>query len=166
MLSVVGVTLLLLFVPACEYPGIERAVTAELSAGHMALPAQSGAGKGASVPAKPSGGRPPSTEQSGSLEKPMPAGDIFITEKDFFLEPETIVVQPGKITFVLTNAGKFTHDFRVSGEGVNERSKKIGIGRTQRFTLDLGEGEYEISCPLSNHADRGMTGKLIVKHPG
>lgn len=160
---VVGAAFLLLFMAACEYPGIERHLEERARTGTLSLaPRTKEAGSSTTRMAPGSTG----AKELGSLEKPLPAGDILITEKDFFLEPETVVVQPGKITFVVTNAGRYTHDFRVVGEGVNERSQKIGIGRTHRFTLTLGEGEYEMSCPLSNHADRGMTGKIIVKRQG
>lgn len=157
---------LALLAAACEYPGIERQLSEQVAAGAQPSIVQrkeSGAGGGSSARTAPGAA---GTKELGSLEKPLPAGDISITERDFYLEPEAIVVQPGKLTFVLTNAGRYTHDFRVKGEGIDERSQKIGIGRTNRFTLDLREGEYEMSCPLSNHADRGMTGKIVVKRPG
>lgn len=157
---------LALLAAACEYPGIERQLSEQVAVGaqpSLVQHKEAGAGGGSSARTAPG---PAGGKELGSLEKPLPAGEVPITEKDFFLEPETVVVQPGKITFVITNAGKYTHDFRVKGEGLEERSQKIGIGRSHRFTLDLREGEYEMSCPLSNHADRGMTGKIVVKRPG
>lgn len=160
MLLLAGGALFLLLMAACEYPGIERHLKEEGVVGAFSLAAktkEAGFGTGRKAPGAAG------AKELGSLEKPLPAGDVPITEKDFYLEPEAVVAQPGKITFVITNSGKFTHDFRVEGEGIDERSQKIGIGRTNRFTLDLREGEYEMSCPLSNHADRGMTGKIVVK---
>lgn len=163
MLLLAGGALFLLLMAACEYPGIERHLKEEGVVGAFSLAAktkEAGSSTARTAPGLAGG------KELGSLEKPLPAGEVPITEKDFFLEPETVVIQPGKITFVITNAGKYTHDFRVKGEGLEERSQKIGIGRSHRFSLTLQEGEYEMSCPLSNHADRGMTGKIIVRRPG
>ncbi len=157
---VAAAAVVLLFMAACEYPGIERHLEERAGAGALLLAPRTKEARSSTARMAPGSTR---GKELGSLEKPLPAGDVPITERDFFLEPEAIVVQPGKITFVITNAGKYTHDFRVKGEGIEERSQKIGIGRTSRFTLDLREGDYEMACPLSNHADRGMTGKIVVK---
>jgi uncharacterized cupredoxin-like copper-binding protein len=78
------------------------------------------------------------------------------------LFPGAITVPAGEITFVLTNAGRYTHDFRIEGEGVDEKSPRVAAGRTGEWTITLTPGEYNISCPISNHADRGMTGTLLV----
>jgi uncharacterized cupredoxin-like copper-binding protein len=81
---------------------------------------------------------------------------------DFRLEPDEVSVRAGTITFVLSNEGRYTHDFRVKGLGTDEKAPKVGRGRNLEWRITLDPGTYSISCPISNHADRGMVGTLTV----
>lgn len=127
---------------ACEYPGVDRGLTAT----------------GASLP--PVGG----VDSGSSAENgQVVTGRIAEIElRDFELVPADLTMSSGEITFTLSNGGRFTHDFRVEGEGVDEKSPRVGAGRTDEWSITLDPGEYRISCPISNHADRGMAGTLIV----
>ncbi len=87
---------------------------------------------------------------------------VELSLKDFVLNPDTLTARAGTITFVLTNEGRYTHDFRVDGNGVDKKAPKVGRGRTREWEITLGPGIYAISCPISNHADRGMVGTLKV----
>ena len=87
---------------------------------------------------------------------------VELSLKDFVLSPDTLTARAGTITFVLTNEGRYTHDFRVDGNGVDKKAPKVGRGRTREWEITLGPGIYAISCPISNHADRGMVGTLTV----
>jgi uncharacterized cupredoxin-like copper-binding protein len=89
-------------------------------------------------------------------------GLVEITLKDFYLEPDQLTAEAGLITFVLTNGGRYTHDFRVEGQGVEESAPKVPVGREFRWEVNLGPGEYLISCPISDHDERGMVGTLVV----
>lgn len=82
--------------------------------------------------------------------------------KDFYLEPEVVVVAAGEVTFVLHNQGRYIHDFRIEGPGMEVRSPRISAGRSLEWSVELQPGTYRISCPISNHADRGMVGTLTV----
>ncbi len=95
-------------------------------------------------------------------------GKVEIALTEYELKPGKIRVKPGTVTFVLRNEGRFSHDFRVEGPGVEAHTAKFGPGRTIRLEVALQEGEYKISCPLSNHDERGMHGTLIAtaKPPG
>ncbi len=115
--------------------------------------------------------RAPGSKAAGDDDFVEFAGsEIKITLKEYQLVPNKIRVRPGRlaITFVLSNEGRFSHDFRVEGPGVEAHTAKFGPGRTIRLELTLKEGEYKISCPLSNHDERGMHGTLIAtaKPPG
>ncbi|MBI2887317.1 MAG: cupredoxin domain-containing protein [Chloroflexi bacterium] len=85
-----------------------------------------------------------------------------MTQKDFKLDPDNLTVKAGAVTFVLKNEGRYTHDFRVEGQGTDAKAPKVGSGRTQEWRVTLKPGTYRISCPISNHADRGMVGALTV----
>ena len=134
---------------ACEYPGIPHplAVAAESESTPAAKPTQT-----------------LSTETDGS-QGPGPSllqDTVPVSLKDFRLEPDALAVKAGVVTFVLKNEGRYTHDFRVEGQGVDEKAPKVGQGRTFEWQIALTPGAYRISCPISNHADRGMTGTLEV----
>ena len=87
---------------------------------------------------------------------------IEIALMEYEMKPNKIRVKPGAVTFVLRNEGRFAHDFHVEGPGVEAHAAKFSPGRTVRLEVSLQEGEYKISCPLSNHDQRGMHGTLIV----
>ncbi len=143
----------LLSAVACgEYPGVPHAL-----AGDEALVAPAA---GPTL-GGPETGAPASSAPAGSATAaPVPAATINF--KDFELDPKDVTVAAGKVSFTLVNRGLYTHDFRVEGNGVDERSPRMGAGRTIEWAQTLVPGEYKISCPISNHADRGMVGTLVV----
>ncbi|MBI3953979.1 MAG: cupredoxin domain-containing protein [Chloroflexi bacterium] len=148
---------LLLALPACEYPGVPHPLAAQVE------------GKGSSGPpaqAAPAPGKePPASGQNPGQSSPGPAvlqGTVTVALKDFKLDPDQLTVKQGAVTFVLKNEGRYTHDFRVEGQGLDEKAPKVGQGRTSEWQIDLSPGAYKISCPISNHADRGMNGELTV----
>ncbi|TAK21842.1 MAG: hypothetical protein EPO26_13810 [Chloroflexota bacterium] len=128
----------------CEYPGIPhpQAAARMVSASRDVTTAPSAA---------------PKSQSAAVLQ-----GRVPVSQKDFKLSPDDITARAGSITFVLKNEGLYTHDFRVEGEGVDEKAPKVGSGRTIEWRISLTPGSYRISCPVSNHADRGMTGSLTV----
>ncbi|MBI2912258.1 MAG: cupredoxin domain-containing protein [Chloroflexi bacterium] len=139
---------------ACEYPGVAHPLAGRAEA------------DGALVAAPPAAGLVRST--SGPRATPSQAGlaqsgEVTVGLKDFFLDPDRIVVKAGNVVFHLVNGGRYTHDFRVEGNGVDEKAPKLGIGHSLRWEIALAPGTYAISCPISNHADRGMNGTLVVE---
>ena len=89
-------------------------------------------------------------------------GQIEIALMEYEMKPNKIRVKPGAVTFVLRNEGRFAHNFHVEGPGVEAHAEKFSPGRTVRLEVTLQEGDYKISCPLSNHDQRGMHGTLVV----
>jgi uncharacterized cupredoxin-like copper-binding protein len=89
-------------------------------------------------------------------------GQVEIAFLEYEMKPNKIRVKPGNVIFVLRNEGRFAHDFHVEGPGVEAYAAKFSPGRTVRLEVALPEGEYKISCPLSNHDQRGMHGTLMV----
>lgn len=132
----------LLPVLACvEYPGVPRAI---------------GQGTGSQLPAS-------ATAESDSEDGQVAfVREVQLELRDFELVPSDLTASAGEITFTLVNAGRFTHDFRVEGEGVDEKSPRVAAGRTDEWSITLAPGVYHISCPISNHEDRGMVGTLTV----
>ncbi|MFQ5860215.1 MAG: cupredoxin domain-containing protein [Dehalococcoidia bacterium] len=140
-------TLAFLLLTACESPGIRHPLAAQAEPSPQSTPS-------------------PSPEPTLPQQTPTPEplqDTVQISLKDFRLEPDEVVaVKAGTVTFVLQNEGRYTHDFRVKGQGIDEKAPKVGRGRTREWQVTLTPGTYRISCPISNHADRGMTGTLTV----
>ncbi len=146
LILTVIVTLLLVTLACGEAPGVPR---------------QLGGSDGSSVLLPPSSSSSASASTSGSGQ--VSAGNsVQIELKDFELSPADLLVTAGEVTFTLVNAGRYTHDFRIEGEDFDEKSPRVGIGRTDEWSVTLAPGEYVITCPISNHVDRGMVGTLTV----
>ena len=107
----------------------------------------------------------PTAEKTDAAESDyteFAGGQVEIALLEYEMKPNKIRVKPGAVTFVLRNEGRFAHDFHVEGPGVEAYAAKFSPGRTVRLEVTLREGEYKISCPLSNHDQRGMHGTLLV----
>ncbi len=135
---------------ACEYPGVPHPQAGQA------------AGELRPTPSPEVLEPPDSPSEEPHPESSTQEGPVEIALKDFKLEPEQITVKAGKVTFVLINKGRYTHDLRVEGQGVDEKAPRVGAGREFRWELTLEPGEYHISCPISNHDERGMVGTLVV----
>lgn len=171
-LAILGLTAVLLgwmLARVAEHPGAPRELGApppwfagvELKAALKPGPAD-GAPMAAAPPAPATTGKPAADE--GFVE--VSGGTVPIGLKEYELEPGKIKIAPGKVTFMLRNTGRYAHNFHVEGNGVDTTANKFSPGTTVRLELTLGEGTYKISCPLSNHDERGMTGTLIVSAKG
>lgn len=135
---------------ACEYPGVPHPLADKQSQGAPPTLSQV-------VPEPPA-----SPSEEPPSKSVIQEGLVEIALKDFFLEPDQITVKAGRVTFILVNKGRYTHDLRVQGQGVNEKAPRVAVGREFQWELDLKPGEYRIDCPISNHDERGMIGTLIV----
>ena len=74
-------------------------------------------------------------------------GRLRVALKDFKLSPDAFVGKAGAITFQLVNEGRYTHDFRVEGEGVDEKAPKVGQGRERRVEDRPEAGHLSHSLP-------------------
>ncbi|MFQ5794645.1 MAG: hypothetical protein ACE5JP_06305 [Candidatus Bipolaricaulia bacterium] len=149
-----------------EYPGVERSVEGQLPSWFVGdtLSAQ---------PAQPSAERVEKTPEKNPYEDYtlITGMEVKIDEREYKLEPNQILIQvealPATVTFVLRNRGRVTHDFRVKGHGLDIKAPRFGPRRSQELQVTFEEpGEYEITCPLSNHAERGMRGTLAIQIQG
>lgn len=113
-------------------------------------------------PGTPAARSPEKTDAAEGDYAEFAGGQIEIALLEYKMKPNKIRVKPGTVTFVLRNEGRFAHDFHVEGPGVEAYAAKFSPGRMVRLEVTLQEGEYKISCPLSNHDQRGMHGTLIV----
>ncbi len=139
---------------ACEYPGVPHPLAGQGGA--------DGAWAAAPAPGLVRAAGSPRGAPSQVAAAQAQAGEVTVGLKDFFLDPDRIAAKAGGVVFNLVNEGRYTHDFRVEGNGVDEKAPKVGIGHSLRWEITLAAGTYQISCPISNHADRGMNGTLVV----
>ncbi|MBI4195738.1 MAG: hypothetical protein HY526_11745 [Betaproteobacteria bacterium] len=146
-----------------EHPGIPRAV-GELPPWFSGGPGDA-PGRPEAAPAPPRHAHAPAQATAaapGADFVQVAGGKVEIAFTEYELKPGKIRVEPGAVTFVLRNEGRFSHDFHVEGPGVDAYAAKFSPGRTVRLEVTLQEGEYKISCPISNHDERGMSGTLIA----
>jgi uncharacterized cupredoxin-like copper-binding protein len=136
---------LILLMVACEAPGVPHSL-----AGSAALaPSGAATATAAGETATPAG--PPVFE-----------GRVEIELADFKITPNEFTVKAGELVFAFENTGRYTHDFRIEGQGIDVKAPKIGARRSREWSATLTPGTYRISCPISNHDQRGMEGTLIV----
>lgn len=170
--AILGLTAVLLgwmLAQVAEHPGVPREVEASpswftgLEQRSAPKPEPARAESVAAVPASPPAAAK-TTADEGFVK--VNGGTVAIGLSEYKFEPGNIKVAAGKITFVLRNAGRFAHNFQIEGNGVDVTASKFMPGATARLELSLEAGQYKISCPLSNHDERGMSGMLIVSAEG
>ena len=87
--------------------------------------------------------------------------NVTMTEYKFDM-PST--VKAGKTSFVIKNAGKKVHNFKIEGHGISQKlSANPKPGQTEVLDVDLKPGTYAISCPVDFHTQKGMKTTLTVK---
>jgi len=87
--------------------------------------------------------------------------NVTMTEYHFNM-PAT--AKAGKTSFVIKNAGRKVHNFKIKGEGIDQKlSTNPKPGETQTLQVDLKPGIYEITCPVDFHTGRGMKTTLTVR---
>ena len=101
------------------------------------------------------------------------AGGFEIALGEWALSPEAKAIRPGRVTFVVSNRGKFRHGLELEIRRVDDdrddrgdddaKSMKLSPGQSTRMTLDLAPGVYEIECFISHHDEMGMRGVLEVR---
>jgi uncharacterized cupredoxin-like copper-binding protein len=89
---------------------------------------------------------------------------VEISETEYEIEPSDPRVQPGTVSFEITNDGGADHNLEVEGpEGEQELEQDLAPGESGTLTVDLSQpGRYEMYCPVGNHRDLGMEGEITV----
>jgi plastocyanin len=96
------------------------------------------------------------------------AGDaVEIVLTDFAVEPPAGSLEPGTYTARVVNEGGVVHALKVDGPTGERESAELQPGQSVELELDLSEaGEYELTCPVGDHRDRGMEASLAVGGAG
>jgi len=88
---------------------------------------------------------------------------------DNHLEP--LQIPPGLVRFVFTNTGTISHNLRLEGTTPDGRrldmvtpsvQHYLSEGEMWEMTIDLWEGDFLLTCAVTNHDGRGMWRPMVV----
>jgi uncharacterized cupredoxin-like copper-binding protein len=79
------------------------------------------------------------------------------SELKFTLSKKSVAA--GAVTFKVTNKGKSTHDFKISGK----KTKLLAAGKSATLKVTLKKGKAAFLCTVPGHAAAGMKGTVTVK---
>ena len=93
---------------------------------------------------------------------------LAVKETEFKIAPKdaTVAAKGGKVTLKVTNAGSAVHALDIeeaAGDGKDVESGVISPGSSKTVTAAIKPGTYEWYCPIGNHRQEGMEGKITVK---
>jgi plastocyanin len=116
-----------------------------------------------------------STVVGTNAEIQEPAATVKLTETEYKFNPASPSTKSGLIRIEASNAGREYHALRVVVPGAGGAPAdnlqqiadttigEIGPGGTETLNLKLKPGTYTWYCPLSNHRELGMRGKLKIQ---
>ena len=92
-------------------------------------------------------------------------GRIAITLDDYFISPQEVRADAGRITFAVSNRGRVGHNFRVRAQDGSEPVQVTTLlpGDSGTASADLPRGDYKMLCTVANHEELGMSGRLVVR---
>jgi uncharacterized cupredoxin-like copper-binding protein len=105
------------------------------------------------------------TAQNGATTTEGAAGSstVAVSETEYKLDPTNPAVEPGTVTFQISNDGAQVHALEVEGPGGESETEDIQPGESASLTVDLSQpGTYEWYCPIANHKELGMEGEIKV----
>jgi uncharacterized cupredoxin-like copper-binding protein len=97
---------------------------------------------------------------------------LKLTLDEYRIVPQDIVVKPGRMKFVVRNAGRLTHNLVIQIPPKNPAGKPALVNRTTTMQpgqtaapikVTLAPGEYRLVCTIANHDDLGQFGTLKVQ---
>ena len=93
---------------------------------------------------------------------------VDVEETEFELDPRnTKISKPGVVQFDVTNAGSVPHALEVEGPEGEVETATIQPGKKATLKADLSRaGTYVWYCPVGDHEQRGMKGKIVVAGGG
>jgi plastocyanin len=112
-----------------------------------------------------SGGGSTSTPASGSSDGGGGGGSTVSLSapadgsKKF--DQATATAKSGTVTIKFDNPSSLPHAVEIEGNGV-EKAGDVVTSADTSFSVDLKPGEYTYYCPVGDHRDEGMEGKLTV----
>jgi plastocyanin len=89
---------------------------------------------------------------------------VDISLDEYLIAPQELSAPAGTVTFRVVNHGRLRHSFRLWGaDGEPLAVTSLFPGDRATRTAALAPGEYRMVCTIMNHAELGMTGRLMVR---
>jgi uncharacterized cupredoxin-like copper-binding protein len=135
---------------ACATAGVAIVAFAGCGEKKESTGASAGSGSGSSTG---------TSKQSGNASK-----TVKIDETEFKLSPaDAKVAKGGKVVVQAVNSGKTTHALEIESKDGEFKTGNIKPGETARLQVTLKPGTtYDMYCPVGNHKQQGMVGKITV----
>ena len=101
---------------------------------------------------------------TGSAAYAQDAVKVSLKDGDLGFKDLTI---KGETRFDIENAGKHDHALEIEGDiGGKEfsvASRVLKPGQRSVFIVKLPEGTYDAYCPVDEHREKGMAGKITAR---
>ena len=89
--------------------------------------------------------------------------DITVMGNEFAFVPSVITIQKGQtIRLTFKNSGSYPHDLVFNDINIQTKIIQPGEQDSVTFTADK-TGTFSYTCTVGSHAEKGMTGTLIVE---
>ena len=87
------------------------------------------------------------------------ATKVLVAASEFKFVLSKKVVPAGTVTFVVTNKGHVSHDFKIKGK----KTPLLSPGKSATLKVVFTKGKYPYLCTVPGHAAAGMKGVFTVK---
>lgn len=86
---------------------------------------------------------------------------------EFEFSPAEVTVERGEHEFQIVNRGEVEHALEIHTPGGEVETERVAPGESATVTANLSEtGTYELYCPVGDHRQRGMEGRVTVEEAG
>ncbi|HEY7891243.1 MAG TPA: cupredoxin domain-containing protein [Solirubrobacteraceae bacterium] len=111
-------------------------------------------------------------DRGGPAAVSTPYNSISVTLSEYSITPQTISVPGGTVRILVHNSGLLAHNLTIEYEHPNSNGEPTVIASTKTVlpgktasvsSQALSAGRYRMLSTISNEADLGMTGTLIVR---
>ena len=98
------------------------------------------------------------------LAPALPARVLTFAD-EFRFNTSRDAVPAGMLILQVKNIGEDEHDFRIIGPRGTMRAETgvVKPGGLGQIRTRLAQGRYTYECTVADHAERGMTGSLLVR---
>ena len=87
------------------------------------------------------------------------AASVTVTASEFKFKLSKTSAAEGSVTFVVKNAGKTIHDFKINGK----KTPGIAPGKSATLTVKFTKsGKFAYLCTIPGHAAAGMKGNFTI----
>ncbi|MFP4249778.1 MAG: cupredoxin domain-containing protein [Armatimonadota bacterium] len=100
------------------------------------------------------------TEEEATDMAEMETVEITLVDGEIQM-PDTL--SAGMYMFDVTNEGELVHNVEIEGQDIEAMlDEDLQPGESGMLSVELEPGEYEVYCPVGDHAEQGMQMSLTV----